>query len=193
MSPYGNHLIIPEKTSLIQASLGRGSQLDAGAKAAKYEHLFFFHVDSLLDENELGQKIFSLYDPEKYNYFDLTFYGEKNLLTYLRLTEKLVKFRSDKLGIPFGDQGLALSKTLYHKTGGFIQEEQEDHRFLWRVRQKGVSLNCLGKGLSTSPVKYQRQGWLRLSIIYQLRTYKVALPEFLKLICLNLRRKNGRP
>ncbi len=92
-------------------------------------------------------------------------------------------FRSRALGVPFGDQGFCIKKTIFNKLGGFPEglPYGEDHVFVWRARQQGIDLQPLGVKLYTSARKYKKHGWLKTTILTQYLWIKQALPEWQKL------------
>lgn len=125
--------------------VGRAKQLNFGAKKAKNEFLWFLHCDSRFSKtafDALGKSI--LIDPAALHFFDLKFSKDGPVL--MRLNELGVWIRSRMLRLPFGDQALAMSRTVFRDLGGFRENVPcgEDHLLVWRAHQLGVGLRCVG-------------------------------------------------
>ncbi|MBL4801419.1 MAG: glycosyltransferase family 2 protein [Emcibacter sp.] len=167
----------------IMAAQGRAIQQNAGAKAARYDLLWFLHADSRVTAEMLIMLEHSLAEaPEALHYFHLKF--RKDGPRGMWLNEWGTRFRSQILKIPFGDQGFCLSKKQFERIGGFPEDAPygEDHLLVWYARQAGISLRCTGTALQTSARKYREQGWGALTLKYQWLWFKQALPEMVKLI-----------
>lgn len=172
-----------DRVMLINAKQGRACQQNAGAKAATRKFLWFLHADSRVTPQVLDALEVSLNEaPDALHYFHLKF-GEDGPRR-MRLNEWGARFRSRVFGIPFGDQGFCLGKSAFDTIGGFPEYDPygEDHLLVWYARQAGVKLKCTGAALQTSARKYQQQGWGALTLKYQIRWIKQALPEAYKLI-----------
>jgi len=159
---------------------GRAVQLNKGAKCAKGDFFWFLHADARLLSDSLERLKESLEkSPDSLHYFDLRFYdnGAKMWLNNVG-----VWFRSHILGVPFGDQGFCVSKKNFDRLGRFDEEAEygEDHLFVWKARQAGVKLQCVGDYIYTSARKYKEGGWLRTMVKYQYMWIKQAIPEFMK-------------
>jgi hypothetical protein len=79
-----------------------------------------------------------------------------------RLLERGVALRSRLLGLPYGDQGLLVSRALYLASGGFrplpLMEDVDLVRRLGRRR-----LRPLDAAAVTSAERWRRDGWWRRS------------------------------
>jgi hypothetical protein len=80
-----------------------------------------------------------------------------------RRTATLANLRSRLLALPYGDQGLLISRTLLDEIGGFhslpIMEDVDIVRRIGRRR-----LRFLDAVIRTSAERYRRDGWLRRSL-----------------------------
>ena len=92
--------------------------------------------------------------------------------------------RSRLLGLPFGDQGLCIKKSLFDTLDGYPEDcpYGEDLLFVWQARLAGIPLQRVPSKLLTSGRKYQQRGWLQLSLLYQWRWMKLSLGPFFKLL-----------
>ncbi|MFC6673464.1 hypothetical protein [Marinobacterium aestuariivivens] len=167
------------------SSPGRAIQMNRAAEVARGRWLWFLHLDSTLTPamvREIGQALLS--QPEALHYFRLGFAADGK--GPLSLNAWGANFRSRWLGVPFGDQGLCLRASDFRRLRGYPEEVAygEDHLLVWRARQAGIGLHGIDAVLTTSASKYRRQGWLRLTLLYQWRWLRQALPQWLRLVIL---------
>jgi rSAM/selenodomain-associated transferase 2 len=135
---------------------GRGRQLMAGAAVATGEWLMFLHGDTVLQVGwvrVVGKHIAD--HPDKAGYFQLGFdlagQGPKRVAG-------LANLRAQMLGLPYGDQGLLISRALYEKLGGYSDQPlMEDVDLIRRIgRNRLVGLKAIA---ITSGAKFVRGGW----------------------------------
>ncbi|MCF6215888.1 MAG: glycosyltransferase family 2 protein [Emcibacter sp.] len=172
-----------ESICVIKSLQGRARQQNAGAKAASREFLWFLHADSRLSERVIAALEAAIKArPEALHYYHLKF--RQDGPAGMAINEWGAWFRSEILKIPFGDQGFCLRRDIFHQIGGFPQDAPygEDHLLVWQARQAGVKLRCTGASLPTSARKYAAHGWLALTVKYQWRWIRQALPEAYKLL-----------
>jgi GT2 family glycosyltransferase len=163
----------------------RAKSLNKGAAEASGEWLWFVHADSRVTTDNLCALERSLEKyPDALHYFDLAF--DRPALRGNALGANL---RSSLFATPFGDQGLCIRKSLFNQLGGYRENTAygEDLLFIWQARQAGVLLRRIPSQLLTSGRKYQQQGWLKLTLLYQWRWIMMSLPELLKLIAIRIR------
>lgn len=153
--------------TLLHTQAGRGRQLSAGAHAARSEWLLFLHGDTALQpgwseevEAFLEQQAMAEPGREKTAVFafKLDSYGWR-----ARWLEIMVAIRCALFGLPYGDQGLLISRALYTELGGFkpipLMEDVDLVRRIGRRR-----LVFLRAAAVTSGQKYESQGYLRRSL-----------------------------
>ncbi len=168
--------------SCVTAGPGRARHLNAGAKAAKGLFIWFLHADSILDNGTLPLLLGAIRAyPESLLFFDLAFSTDATCLT--RLNALGARFRSNRLKVPFGDQGLCLEKALFDRLGGFPEDVTygEGHLFVWKARRHGVEIRATGGRLYSSARKYRSNGWLKTTLVHQYLWIKQALPEWRRL------------
>lgn len=161
---------------------GRAAQMNAAARQASGEYLWFLHADSRLDHVVITALLHQLTQfPDGLFYADLAFQGYAP--TLMRINQAGVWLRSHFLGMPFGDQGFCIQRQLFNKIGGYDENLPygEDHVFVWRARQSGIKLRPLKACITTSARKYQQHGWLKTTCQHVWLTWKQAWPEWQKL------------
>jgi len=131
---------------VVTAPAGRGQQLAAGAEASQAPWLFFLHADSQPGDGWAAAIA----------YFRLRLDSPD---PRARRVERVVGWRSRALGLPYGDQGLILSRAFYRRLGGFaalpLMEDVELVRRIGRRRLVPLSADMM-----TSARRYERDGWL---------------------------------
>lgn len=160
------------KKNFVKSPLGRAIQMNKGASVAQGRFLWFLHADSRINSNDF--KLFyqtQIRNPEDLTYFNLRFFPRSKRLV---LNEIGAKIRSDLFKLPFGDQGLGVSKESFEKLGGFpLVSLGEDMLFVLMARKKGLILRNNGAYIYTSSRKYERKGWIKTTLIHLFYTIKL--------------------
>ena len=150
---------------LIVSARGRGSQLAAGAKAARFPWLLFLHADTALEDGWEREAIafVTRIDAEERPLGAAAFrFALDDQGARPRLLEHLVAMRCAMLRLPYGDQGLLVPKRLYQALGGYrpllLMEDVDLVRRLGRRR-----ITMLRARAVTSAERFQREGYWRRS------------------------------
>lgn len=151
------------KAKVLTARPGRGLQLRYGAAASNANWLLFLHADTRPDpewidevERYCGERKAGGHNAAV---FRLKFDDPAFLA---RLLEKMVTLRTEIFGLPYGDQGLLISRYLYDAVGGFAEIPlMEDVDIARRLGRKRITL--LRSHMTTSAVRYRRGGYLARS------------------------------
>ncbi|MBC8346225.1 MAG: glycosyltransferase [Candidatus Marinimicrobia bacterium] len=179
-----NKMLIGKTVKWLVTKIGRAHQMNFGAFHAKGAFLWFLHADSIINKDILNSLKKAIYNyPKKMHYFKLGFSNDGPPLL-MKVTEWAVQIRSQLWGIPFGDQGFCMSKTIFDSVGGFPENVSygEDHVFVWKVRQGGFPIHANKNKLFTSARKYASNGWAKTSVIHNKLWIKQALPEVITLL-----------
>jgi len=152
--------------TVITASPPKARQMNLGAASATGNILLFLHADTLV--------------PERFDEHVINALSQSNVVagafelridspaSALRLIERLANWRSRRLRLPYGDQGLFMTSELFHRMGGFCDIPiMEDFELARRLRKKGEVVS-LAVSAVTSARRWKRLGILRTTLINQL-------------------------
>jgi rSAM/selenodomain-associated transferase 2 len=149
----------PQGGRVIQAPRGRGAQLAAGAAAASGEWFLFLHADTRLEPGWDAALLAAMRQPDRAHYFR---FALDDPAPQARRLEAVVAWRCRFLALPYGDQGLFLSRALYEALGGYrampLMEDVELARRLGRTRLAPLAARAI-----TSAERWRRDGWWRRS------------------------------
>jgi rSAM/selenodomain-associated transferase 2 len=142
-----------------RSARGRGVQLGVGAAEARGDWLLFLHADTCLSEGwdaEAARFVRAPGNVMRAAVFELAFDSPASAA---RRIERLVAWRTRALGLPYGDQGLLISRTFLTAIGGYrplvLMEDVDLVRRVGRRR-----LDVLPARAITSARRYERDGWL---------------------------------
>lgn len=148
-----------QPVKLIPSVKGRGPQMNTGVSQAKGQLLFFLHADTRLDQRGMDLMIKTWKDhgnPLFCGAFDLYIHSEKKIF---RIIEKTASLRSRLLKIPYGDQGIFMSRQLFERVGGFPDVPiMEDVGIMSRIKKTGVFPIFLTHPIATSARRWKDQG-----------------------------------
>jgi rSAM/selenodomain-associated transferase 2 len=165
------------RAHVIAAPRGRGAQLAAGGAAASGEWLLFLHADTVLAPGWAAVVTAFIAEPRntgRAGYFRLVL---DDPAPEARRIERWAEWRCRRFALPYGDQGLLLSRRLYHQVGGFrplpLMEDVDLVRRLGSARLAPVAADAV-----TSAARYRRGGWVRrpLRNLACLALYFLGLP-----------------
>jgi len=143
---------------IVTGRRARGAQLIAGAAAAKASWLLFLHADTALADDWCADAARFLAQPENgmragaFRFaFDDSSFGA-HVVTFW------VAVRNRMLALPYGDQGLLISRAFYDSLGGYRDLPlMEDVDFVRRIGR--ARLLMLNAHAVTSAEKYRRDGF----------------------------------
>lgn len=153
------HIAEQEGVRLVQAPRGRGSQLAAGARAARGDWLLFVHADTRLGPRWPGAAarfIAETGEAWRAGWFRLGFDEDSQAAARVA---RLANWRSRRLGLPYGDQGLLMPRAFYRALGGYnlypLMEDVDLVRRIGRARLQELQATAW-----TSGQRYRRDGWV---------------------------------
>ncbi|HEX3862070.1 MAG TPA: TIGR04283 family arsenosugar biosynthesis glycosyltransferase [Stellaceae bacterium] len=145
---------------VVIAPRGRGNQLAAGAAVARGEWLLFLHADCRPAagwRDAVAAFAASLGAVGCAGYFRLAL-DDANPAA--RRLERIVAWRCQAFALPYGDQGLLISRQLYDAVGGFAAIPlMEDVDFVRRLGRR--RLMPIAATICASARRYRRDGYLR--------------------------------
>lgn len=152
----------PSGVRVVTSPRGRGIQLSRGAAQARGSILLFLHADTVLPPQFPYLVRRACESPNmSLGCFRLGFAPSSRALD---LIARWANARTIWLGMPYGDQALFCSRTVYDRVGGFQRRYlMEDVDFVKGCRKIGA-LRVLDETVGTSPDRYLRRGILRASL-----------------------------
>lgn len=165
---------------VIATEQGRGSQLAQGAAHARFPWLLFLHADTVLEENWEREAVDFIHrvdvgdHPRAAAAFRFKL-DDKGLAP--RALESIVRARCMMLKLPYGDQGLLVSRRLFDEVGGYkALPVMEDVDIVRRLGRKRIAL--LRADATTSAERYRREGYLSRVLRNQtcLAMFRAGLP-----------------
>ena len=140
----------------------RGIQMHLGSTISNSAWILFLHSDSILDKNCIDQIKHFINNFKNINKAGVFKLRIDHNYFLARIIEKFANTRSRLLGLPYGDQGLLISKKFYNKIGGFSPLSiMEDVCIIRTIGSKNVII--LDSYIKTSPKNYIKDGWIRRS------------------------------
>lgn len=141
----------------VDAPQGRARQMNAGAARATGEWLLFVHADTQLplawaaaiDAARRASSVAGCYR-----------FGLDSPSPFARVIEAGVWLRVACLGLPYGDQGLFVSRECFDALGGFTDIPiMEDVDFVRRLHRRGTLFRSPLRSV-TSARRWERDGWI---------------------------------
>ena len=150
----------------LHAPRGRAVQMNAGARAASGDALWFVHCDCEVPAGCLEQISNALRDPQVVGgFFRIRI---PNGRVVYRLTDSFAHYVGLLLRMRFGDHGFFCRRTAFEKIGGFPEVPlMEDAEFFCKLRRLG-RIAIIPSRLITSPRRYEKIGAWRLTLTYGL-------------------------
>ena len=155
---------------------GRGPQLAAGAASATGDWFLFLHADTRLADGWWTEAARYMNDPANADGVAVFRFALDDRSRGARRVEWGVHRRARWFGLPFGDQGLLISRRLYERLGGYhAMPLMEDVDLIRRIGKRRITF--LRSAAITSAARY-RKGYLRRTALNQvcLALYVLRVP-----------------
>lgn len=161
-------LAAPLADRVLQAPRGRALQMNAGARAAAGEVLWFLHADTVPPADvdklilaALGQS------GRSWGHFDVRLSGASAVL---RMVAFMMNRRSRLSGIATGDQGIFVLREVFERAGGFPEIPLMEDIALSRALKKYSRPAHAARGLLTSSRRWEQRGvWRTILLMWRLR------------------------
>jgi rSAM/selenodomain-associated transferase 2 len=147
---------------VVASPRGRGSQLRAGAALASGRVLAFLHADARLNAAARGAlaRLAALPDGVACAFaLGIAAPGRR-----YRVVEWGTALRSRLARLPYGDQGLVLTRATYEAVGGFPALPLMEDVAIVRMLRRTGELRILAERVLVSPRRWERDGVMRRSL-----------------------------
>jgi rSAM/selenodomain-associated transferase 2/rSAM/selenodomain-associated transferase 1 len=142
---------------------GRGRQMNAGARAATGDLLLFLHADTLLPP-AYAEKVRAVLSLPGIAAGAFEFRLDRTSPS-LRLIERVANWRSRRLQIPYGDQGIFIRSAQFHAAGGFPDTAiMEDYEFIMGLKKSG-RIYTAPYPATTSARRWEKLGTWRATLL----------------------------
>ena len=146
----------------VRAAAGRGTQLGEGARWARGTWLLFLHADTVLQpgwDHEVANFISDSQRNTNHRRAAAFRFALDDKGLRPRVLEALVGVRCATLRLPYGDQGLLISRAHYEACGGFRDLPlMEDVELVSRIGRGQITM--LQSKAVTSAVRFRRDGYV---------------------------------
>ena len=152
----------------IQSSPGRALQMNAGAREAVGEILWFLHADTRVPEQAANELIIACGNGRLWGRFDVRLSGSHWLL---RIIERMMNLRSRITGVASGDQGMFVTREAFRAVSGFPQIPLMEDIALSKVLRRHARPACIRRPrLQTSSRRWEQQGIIKtMALMWHLR------------------------
>ncbi|MEM1035546.1 MAG: TIGR04283 family arsenosugar biosynthesis glycosyltransferase [Pseudomonadota bacterium] len=147
-------------TVLTSPEKGRAAQLRHGANHARGDWFLFLHADTALSRDWSERALDHIQcHTDKAATFALAYRSDHPMA---KTVARRANWRARTLGLPYGDQGLLISRKVYTEVGGYpdtpFMEDVQIVRAIGKSRLRHLSAEA-----RTSAAKYERDGWRKRS------------------------------
>ncbi|NYR08982.1 glycosyltransferase family 2 protein [Psychrobacter sp. BI730] len=164
---------------VIDSTIGRAQQMNAGAMLATGDVLLFLHADTELPADAIDnvQQAVAQYD---WGRFNVRLDSHEPLLNIVGL---MINQRSRLMDIATGDQAIFIKKSLFEQIGGYPDQPLMEDIELCKRLKKISRPACLKSKVTTSARRWQQHGtWRTIFLMWHLRFdyWRGVSPKVLK-------------
>ena len=141
----------------IPSEINRGQQLLAGAEKAQGDVLWFLHADAQLTAGALAAITAAIADGAVGGYFRFCFSAP--LAWPASLLEYAIALRCRLGGVPYGDQGIFMLRSIYQQCGGHAPWPLFEEAPLVRAARRIGNFLPLSEPIFVDSRRWQRDGW----------------------------------
>jgi hypothetical protein len=144
---------------------GRGRQLRLGAATARGELLCFLHADVRVGDDARAAIERAVAD-EAVGAVDAIVFSLRIAAAdrIYRVVERAANLRTRLAGLPYGDQGLLVSRDMYVRAGGFRDIPLMEDVAMVRSLRQHTRIRLLPACLEVSPRRWERDGAVRRTV-----------------------------
>ena len=161
--------------TIVSSSRGRAQQMNAGAKVANGDILFFLHADTSLPENAISAVEEIIKKDADGGCFGLKIDSSR---LPLRIASQLITLRTKATHVASGDQTIFVRRKVFDKLGGYADIPlMEDLDFTRRLKKTGNFVE-LDLKVSTSARRWEKWGVFKnILLTWSLRIlYYIGIP-----------------
>ena len=147
---------------VLPAQKGRAAQMNAGARVAVGDLLWFLHADTRVPADAAAALQDAWAGGARWGRFDVRLSGRHFLL---RLVERGMNIRSRLTGIATGDQGIFVTRAAFEQAGGFPPLVLMEDIALSTALRRLARPACLRVRLITSSRRWEEGGVLRTVLL----------------------------
>jgi rSAM/selenodomain-associated transferase 2 len=145
----------------LASAAGRGTQLNRGARAARFDMLWFVHADAGVAPTAVAAIARALAAGADSGAFRFEFGGERGATQ--RLLERAIAWRG-AVGTVYGDQGLFARRAAFERAGGFAEEPLFEEVPLVRALKRAGGFRVLDEPIVVSPRRWRQDGFWRRTL-----------------------------
>lgn len=151
--------IASKSARVVKSERGRANQMNAGAKLALGEILWFVHSDSVVDENSISAIEKAIAEGHIGGGFSIYFHDYTDAV--IRFITWSSNWRAKHSGMYYGDQSLFLRRDVFESIGGYPKLAlMEDFEISLRLRKVG-KMKLLPERIGSSARRFAAGGSLR--------------------------------
>lgn len=143
---------------LVTGAASRGAQLRRGAEAVRGEWILFLHADTVLEDGWSAPVMDAMKAGQAGHFrlkFDASGFGARWVAGWANLRARLWR-------LPYGDQGLLVSKEAYLRVGGYPDIPLMEDVAMARALKSDLAM--MPARAVTSWSRYERDGWVKRGV-----------------------------
>jgi cellulose synthase/poly-beta-1,6-N-acetylglucosamine synthase-like glycosyltransferase len=151
---------------VLQTTAGRARQMNAGARSATGNVLWFIHADATIPATAVYDIARILNDQEVVGGFFRIRIPRPDLI--YRVSDCVAHYAGLLFGIRYGDHGFFCRREIFERIGGFPEVAlMEDADFFRKLRRAG-KIRVIREPILIEPRRYERIGPARLTAVFAL-------------------------